>query len=261
VIARRVGQTDELRENRLFRFLELGEQISAEVKVRWAEPLQYLDDIHGIFSRFAGKVSDESPAVPLLVAMNAHATFLGAIRSAVCGHAGNVYMALRGAIESSLYAVLMVQKPDLVDVWIKRHESPETRGACRAAFTFAKALAALRAASNDAFADIVNDAYAASIDFGAHPNTKGVMTHVRVNKEDRSNTEVSLIYLYGADSFEVARALLACLETGVLALGILSFAFKQLYEERGIDKDTNALIDSRAKFVKSLGFGEDEKFD
>ena len=165
--------------------------------------------------------------VQALLAMNAFIIFLSSIRVAMSGHGAAMFPLLRTALEASCYALLIGDSDEYREIWLKRDSTPEARKLCRRKFGSAVPDAAKRiqakswaAPNTEAW---IRQAYDEAIDFGGHPNPKGVMPYVRVNKDHPDgHRHISLAGVYGADSFETARCLMACLDVGLLIALILS---------------------------------------
>ncbi|HWQ38340.1 MAG TPA: hypothetical protein VNM24_06965 [Burkholderiales bacterium] len=238
------GDEDDLRY-----FLKLADGIAEETTLQWSSALDLIGRAHRVFRNLVKTEPISAPPVPLVLALQGHASLLGAVRGAVAGHIASVYPGLRVCVESALYALLMVKKPELVDVWIRRHESEEARRACRAAFSYGNCLTNLKECDAD-FALHIDYAYSASIDLGAHPNMRAVFPHISLNEVDDRRTEMSLAFLHSSDGFETRRALLACFETAVAVLSLLWIAFPEQLEAQC--DEINALISSQPTMMAYL---------
>jgi hypothetical protein len=162
-----------------------------------------------------------TPAFAFVLFMNAYQMFLGATRMALSGHPAAVFPLLRTALESASYGYLMEQQPALAEVWGNRHRSEADKKACRNSFTFEKAIRGLGARAPD-IERLAKDAYEGAIDYGAHPNPKGVFGHVSIN-EDRPDGMVAVTHtsLYGSSHHETFRGICACLDFGLAIIGII----------------------------------------
>jgi len=118
----------------------------------------------------------------------------------------------------------MEQQPTLCEVWSNRHQGKAENKACRKAFTFDNAIKCLVHKNPDIYR-LVKDLYEAAIDYGAHPNFKGVFEHVSIN-EDRPDGIVAVTHscLYGSDHPETIRSIYACLEFGFGIIGIITLS-------------------------------------
>lgn len=171
-----------------------------------------------------------------LLAMNAFMIYLSAVRVAMSGHGAAMFPLLRAALEASCYAFLVGESEDLRETWLKRNSTPEALESSRKAFRSAVKDTARRiqrkswvAANTEAW---ISQAYDDAIDFGAHPNPKGVLPYVSVSEDHPDGYHrVSMAGVYEADSFETSRCLLACLDYGLLMAVILTSCRDETSEE------------------------------
>jgi len=181
--------------------------------------------------------------IALVLFMNAYQMFLASVRTAVSGHSVAVFPLLRTALESAAYGSLIIAEPSLGSTWTQRHRDDQAKAACRKAFTFAKALAPLKAKAPDIHA-LAIIGYDSAIDFGAHPNIKGVFGHVSID-ENRPDDVVAVSHtsLYGATHIETVRALCACLDFGLAIIGVTALASSKVPQE--VAEDLQALSDAK----------------
>jgi hypothetical protein len=151
---------------------------------------------------------------------NAYQMFLAGARMGLSGHAVAVFPLLRVALESAAYGFLIELKPELASIWTNRQKSEDDKRACRNVFTFDKAVADLQAKSPDIYA-LAKGIYEAAIDYGAHPNVMGVFGHVSIDENRQDGmAAVSLTSLYDASHIETIRSLCACLDFGLVIIGM-----------------------------------------
>ena len=151
----------------------------------------------------------------------------GRVRVAMSGLGAAMFPLLRTGLEASCYALLIGNSDEHREMWLKRDSTPEARKLCRIQFGSAVPDAAKRiqakswvAPNTEAW---IKQAYDAAIDFGGHPNPRGVMPYVRANKDHADGYHhISLAGVYRAESFETARCLMTCLDVGLLIALILS---------------------------------------
>ena len=134
------------------------------------------------------------------------------------------------------YAFLVGDSEELQETWLKRNSTPEALKSCRKAFRSAvKSTAKRIQAKSWAGANTeswICHAYDQAIDFGAHPNPKGVWPCVRTS-EDHSDGyhRVAMVGVYEPDSFETSRCLMACPDFGLLIALILTSCRDEPTEE------------------------------
>jgi hypothetical protein len=91
----------------------------------------------------------------------------------------------------------------------------------KARFTANRAIQKL-SAIDPALATMVKDTYQWMIEFGAHPNPRSIVDHIRFKDRDPDGDHpTSLVYINSADSQAAIRALSACVENGCMVIGIL----------------------------------------
>jgi hypothetical protein len=174
-------------------------------------------EIDALIRDMCGRMDVDRPFL-LFLSMNAYYLFLASIRSAISGHVSGVFPLARSGLESACYAFLMKEDSALESIWTDRDKGDQQRTACRRAFTSAvkEAGQKLRSIDQD-IGNYLQDLYDASITFGAHPNVMAVVPHLDVHEhEDGKHWVVSFTCSYGEDSFEVKRALIACIEYGIM---------------------------------------------
>ncbi|WP_217075480.1 hypothetical protein [Burkholderia multivorans] len=70
--------------------------------------------------------------------------------------------------------------------------------------------------------------YEGAIDYGAHPNIKGVFGHVSIEDQDADFVSVSHTSLYGATHIETIRGLCACLDFGLAIISIIALSSPEI---------------------------------
>jgi hypothetical protein len=155
------------------------------------------------------------PEVPMFLSTNAFMVWTSGVRVAMSGHETAVYPLFRTALESACYALLISRKPQLESLWSDRDKGDAERKACRKAFGGAVADSAkyldIREVGLGTFVIML---YEASIDYGAHPNSRGIRNHVQVTPPTAHEARFDQGSIYPGDSIQVFRALTAALEYG-----------------------------------------------
>lgn len=156
---------------------------------------------------------DVNPVAGFLV-MNSYMMLLSAVRQALSGHTVSVFPIMRTALESACYAFLAAHDEELCKVWLNRHKSKNALQKCREKFTAKKAANQLKNLSPE-MAEYVMAHYEASIDFGAHPNQKSILNHLKdIVKVEEGFQGFELVGVYNRNSWNVNFALFACAEVG-----------------------------------------------
>lgn len=182
-----------------------------------------------------------APGLGFVLAMNACMMFLGGVRMALSGHSAAVFPILRTALESASYAVIIQREPELGDVWSNRHESATHRRECRNKFSFERGVRHLDDTAPELLT-LARQVYEGSIDYGAHPNVKGVAGHLSIDEErEDENIAVTLTALYGSGHIETVRGLCACLDFGLSIIALIALADPEV--TKTINEDLQKLSD------------------
>jgi hypothetical protein len=170
--------------------------------------LSSLDRLNAAFDSIPG-IPIAGRALPPLLLSQAHSAFLGAVRMSLAGQVHVAYMALRGCIESALYALMMKQQPSSQEAWVNRETN---RAHCRNIFN-ANKIKPLLKEIDPPLGQVVDEIYETTIDRGAHPNVLSLGSHVDFDGWDAEN-RLSNILLLPAASTAVEGALICCLVAG-----------------------------------------------
>lgn len=205
----------------LARYLAAADETTAELQ---ASDSLLIAAVHRYDEHFRTRlwtVAETNP-IALILFMNAYQTFLAGVRTALGGHSAAAFPVLRTALESAAYGGLIVAEPELAAVWTNRHRDADSHKACRKTFTFDKAIKPIEERAPSIYALAVG-AYDNAIDFGAHPNLKGVFGHVAIDDE-RTDGMIAVTHtsLYGATHIETIRGLCACLDFGLAIIGVIA---------------------------------------
>jgi len=137
-------------------------------------------------------------------------------------------------------------------IWADRHRSAEAMRLCRRKFSSAVAetAGAIEAVEQrEGPAKWINDCYQGAIDFGAHPNPLSIYPHIGVAKEEDAY-RVTLAALYSSDSMEVSRALMACLDYGVVIAAVLAHGLKS--PPHDLSEKLSRLNDTKERLTQEL---------
>jgi hypothetical protein len=164
-------------------------------------------------------------------------------------------MALRGALESALYANAIALRPELEDVWLKRDRDEDARKACRSEFTIRKIIDSLAKAQTPEFAETVGDGYDSTIDFGAHPNSRSMLRSVAITELKDGQHALDFAYVHGPGSFEIRQAFVACADIGYFAFLISLIASDGHPDVKALNARALSIRDDSDRFLKALGLG------
>ena len=248
-------------DQELSHFLRLANDCCNEALSELKNPLKFLGDIDALYMEFIQGAGGIKPATASILLLNAHASFRAAIRLSLSGQLLPVFMTLRGCIESALYANAMIINPKLQGVWLSRDRDIKARQACRDEFTVGKMLRYLSDTQNKEFSDTLRDFYDSTIDFGAHPNNRSMLSSTHIETLSTGEHALDFAYIHGAGSFELRQSLVACAETGLAVFLVALICFDK--HPCGEELNRNALeLQSKVPgFIEALGLSRSERHE
>jgi hypothetical protein len=124
----------------------------------------------------------------------------------------------RSCLEYAGYAKLIFDNPDAGELWLKREEDAAK---VRSTFTNRGVRESI-AKDDEPLSKVYQELYERTIDFGAHPNEKGVLGSVVRESVGTGNLQVSLLV---GDSLELQHGLKTCAQVAICSLKIFNLIF------------------------------------
>jgi hypothetical protein len=184
-------------------------------------------------SRVKGKGA-VSVGLPLLLVIRTHSAFRAGASLAFGGAAPESMAALRLCLETAGYASMMQGDEALSIIWLNRGDNEETKRAARNAFRHSDVRSALEQ-RDSTIAGIYLSLYEYLIDGGAHPNERGFIDSLQVERLEDGGARLTQIYLQ-ADPDVLKRGLRASAKIGVCALMIFEMMYPDDFRELGISQ-------------------------
>lgn len=185
--------------------------------------------------------------VPMLLVMQAHHYFLGAVRLACGGMMSPTFPLLRAALESVAYAMLAESSHEKALQWVKRDQNAQTLKDFRKTFTFANAVTHLSKLDPE-LAEHYDYLYDVSIKHGAHPNVAGTTGSVLATTNGAGETDLTMRMIHHAlsdavlDTFDAVVHMGAAVGAGIRYALPKHAAAKTAYERfRAISDDMGRL--------------------
>lgn len=246
-------------EQELSSFLRLANDCCNEAIDVMKTPLKYLGDIDLLYMDFIQDAGGIKPVTASILLLNAHASLRAAIRLALSGQLLPVFMTLRGSIESALYANAMVVNPELQGIWLNRDRDNSARQTCRDEFTAGKMFRYLSQAQDREFSNRLREIYDSTIDFGAHPNNRSMITSTRIEALATGEHALNFAYIHGAGSFELRQSLVACAEIGLAVFFVALICFEKPPRIEALNRKALELQDKVPNFIEKIGLGGGER--
>jgi hypothetical protein len=200
-------------------FLQAANENERDCLAEYTKFVEFLDRIDGLFRRLTGKWSGGRDPLSGMLFMNAHASFLAAVRVAFSAQSPPTHMVLRGALESALYGLIASRSEENREIWLNREKDQDR---CRQLYTARNAIRLLK--GDPGLFHLLGEGYGLAIDLGAHPNRSSVLDHITFG-ETEEHYAISLTHLHSVPSTHAARAIAACIEFGLAILFISPHAF------------------------------------
>jgi hypothetical protein len=207
-------------------------------RVNFAQWYAIVENIDDCFVRAAKNLTNPQPVMTAVLLLRCQYAFKTAAGMALAGQIVEVFTMLRSVLEYAGYCLTIHERPALESVFISRHIGASEMKAQKEAFK----IAAVRTAVGryDAkLAELFDDLYQRSIDFGGHPNPHGSFSAL-VFDERGDQTGMTTLAI-SSDPKNLAHALKSTAQVGLTALHILQHVFKAKFELLGIRQDMDVL--------------------
>jgi hypothetical protein len=214
---------DAWRDSQLFSFIEDAWNNSLATVGNKNIIAQRLTAIDGIFQDVHSlKLTSMNELVPSLLLMRAFSAFRSSVMVGLAIPVDS-YPLQRACLEGAGYARLIYTDPGLAELWIKRSEDEQARSR----FTNGKVREAIKSA-DEKLSMVYQELYERTIEYGAHPNEKSVLTNI---VRESMKTKVIQYRLLPGDGIVLDSALRSIAQVGICALKIFGTIFKRQFEE------------------------------
>jgi hypothetical protein len=214
-------------------------QLATFVNLRPA--FDILKEIDECFVRIAANMlNPKRNLLAVLLLYRSHAAYRAACGTSMAGQSPETFVLLRSCLEYSGYALLIHKNPNLAVIWLNRHDDAAALREMRREFQAVNVEKAIQ--STDAgLGRVYEELYNRAIDFGGHPNTRGVTGSMQLEKGPDLSQYLQ-IYLHGDDM-----ALRHCLKS-TAQIGLCSLhLFQHILTERFM------LLGIREKLIELRG--------
>ncbi len=164
--------------------------------------------------------------------LRSHSAFLAGAHLAMSGHAAETYASLRLCLENGLYGLYLARNPASRETWLRRHDDDQARRRVKDEFTIRNLFDTLRGIDKRE-ADVTGELYERCIDYGAHPNERGLTQSLKTEKKPDT---VDLRVIYLSDDPLIFRV---CLKTtaqvGASVLGVFRLVFRERFDLTGLN--------------------------
>lgn len=149
----------------------------------------------------------------------------------MAGQASDLYPILRSCLEYSAYGLYIDHNDHLGEIWLRRHDDEAGLKAVKAEFKIQKIRNAI-SNKDKRLAEIFDELYQRCIDYGAHPNERGLSINGRI--EDQNGDKVISQHLLHGNGPILDFLLKTTSQVGVCALQIFQLALVSRFELLGV---------------------------
>jgi hypothetical protein len=202
----------------------------------------FLKKVNEAFRRMSDAVENdgnEDLLVPRFLLVRAHSAFLAACKLAMSGQLPESYAILRNVIEQAWYALHIAVNPPTAEIWLRRNDSDMEKKACKFEFTVAN-VRSTHERLDTATSKEMNKIYEILIDYGAHPNMRGVLT--TLSKTEAPGQQKFNVGILFADQMTIAFALRMAAAVGIGALKVCQLIYPERFKITGLDAEVEGLI-------------------
>ena len=173
------------------------------------------------------KPANEAQLVPTLLFLRSFSAFRAAVMVGL-SLPTDTFPLQRSCLEYAGYAKLVTVEPELARLWLLRDQN---LAEVRKKFNN-RAVRESIEKDDAALAKIYQDLYESSIDFGAHPNEKGVLGSVVPGSLATGNMQIMML---PGDSLQLQHGLKSCGRIGICSLKIFSLIFGNHFAKLNFD--------------------------
>lgn len=191
-----------------------------------------LSTIHDIFKKAVDAMHNSANWFELLFFIKAHSAFLAASRLGLATQVTEASPLIRSVIENSLYGFFLHKHPEHSKTWLKRHESETAKKEVKKIFIIRAMVDELKS-SDTKLGEIAEKLYEQSIDYGAHPNERGLTTALKYSKLEGA-IRYDVVHLT-ADPIPICFCLKFIAQSAILCLKILQLILPERFKIAGLD--------------------------
>jgi hypothetical protein len=219
--------------------LRSGQQVNRANFPVWWDILQRLD---GCFLSAGKNLVNPKPVMAGNFLLRCQYAFKTAVGMALAGQVVEVFVMQRSVLEYAGYSLTIFAKPELDGVFVLRHLGLDEMKAQKEAFKIGAVRTAI-GRYDSKLADVFDENYQRSIDFGGHPNPHASFS-AAVLDEREGETGMTVLAISN-DAKMITAALKSTAQVGLTALLLfLQHVFKEKFELLGIRQEIEAFMNT-----------------
>lgn len=219
-------------------FLEL---VASNQKANMARfPAQYdlIRRVNICLSTAGKSLINPKPVLVGVLFLRCQYAYKAAAGMALSGQAVEAFVMMRSCLEYAGYALAIFKDPALESVFMSRHVSTDGMQAQKQKFRITEIKAVIKC-FDPKLAELFQEFYDRSIDFGGHPNPHAAMSMVQLADTPVDNSFTTLAL--STDSKVILHAMKSVTQVGLTVLYIFQHIFKAKFELLGIREEMDSL--------------------
>jgi hypothetical protein len=230
----------DLRANpdNLIPFLELVASNQKANIVKFPAPYDLVRRVNICLATAGNNLINPKPVMAGVLFLRCQYSYKAAAGMAFSGQVVETFIMMRSCLEYAGYALAMYHDPTLESVFMNRHVSAQGMRAQKRKFRVSEVKKVI-VLFDARLADIFNDLYERSIDFGGHPNPHATMSTVQM-PDDPLNRSFMAVAL-STDEKVLRHAMKSVAQVGLTALFMFQNIFKARFEVLGIRAEMDRL--------------------
>jgi len=190
-----------------------------------------LRQVHDIFWEIVQNLDNTEHLLPPFFIFRAHSAYLAGVRLALSGQLAEAYMCLRGCLENAFYSFHIHKCEKDSIVYLCRDDDQQKLKEFKKIFRPSAFLDELEEADKQT-AVCARELYERAIEYGAHPNPKGMLTSMEIKQKDK-RIQYTFQYLL-EDKLARGVCMKTAAQTGVCALHIFRLMLEIRFNSLGI---------------------------
>ena len=216
-------------DDRFSKFFREAEFKTRAAAVKYPDVFALLQRVCDAFEKTHSSREVADRMLPRILLVRTYSAYCAACRLAMSGQSFEAHVVLRAGLEAAWYGLHIAKDPvplTRANIWLQRHDGDQALGRCKTEFRVKNVRATHKAL------DVVTEAdmgalYDRLIDYGAHPNPRGVLATVRKVKTENRPGRYDMSIL----DPEPEAILFALLMAAKMGVGVLKM-FRLVYPER-----------------------------
>lgn len=228
-------------DDTLQKFFDMVRSNQQANRINFSQWYAIIEKIDECFARAGKNLVNPKPVMTGVLLLRCQYAFKAAAGLALAGQVVEVFAILRSVLEYAAYCLTIFETPALESVFLSRHHGVNEMKAQRDAFKVSAVRETI--CRHDAkLAEIFDDLYQRSIDFGGHPNPHGSFS--ALDLDERGDQTGMTAFAISNDSRVLTHALKSTAQVGLTALQVLQHVFKAKFELLGIKQEMDTLKSS-----------------